>query len=334
MFLTIFLLIVGFVLLVKGADILVDGSVSIAKRYGISSLVIGLTIVAFGTSAPELVVNLLSAFSGNTDLAVGNIIGSNIANVLLVLGISSFIFPLAVDKKTAFREIPFAMGAALLIVVFANDIIFSGSSVNILSRFDGFVLIFFFVLFLIYTFKTAKSVSIGTSESVETTQSAEIAESNNAQEPQISLSKSIVYIVLGLIGLIVGGKWIVDGAVSIALLFGVSESIIGLTIVAVGTSLPELATSVVAAFKKQADIAVGNIVGSNIFNIFWILGITSVIRPLPISAGSDVDFVFLIISSVFLFIVLLVGKKYTIEKWQGALFTITYVLYLVTFWFR
>ncbi|MCF7865204.1 MAG: calcium/sodium antiporter [Candidatus Pacebacteria bacterium] len=332
MFLTILLFIVGFALLVKGADMLVDGSVSIAERYGISSIVIGLTIVAFGTSAPELVVNLMSAFSGNVDLAVGNIIGSNIANVLLILGVSSLIFPLIVHKNTAFREIPFAIGATLLLVILSKDSIFGASNIDILSRLDGLVLIFFFVLFLIYTFKIAK---------IKSPESPDLSEQiNNSKESiqsvgsPMSISKSIIYIVLGLAGLIVGGKWIVDGAVSIATLFGISESMIGLTIVAIGTSLPELATSIVAAFKKQSDIAIGNIVGSNIFNIFWILGITSVINPLPIDKGSDIDFIFLIFSSVLLFVVLLVGKKYTIEKWQGMFLTFAYVVYLVTFWFR
>lgn len=340
MFITLTLFIIGFLLLVKGADILVDGSVSLATRYGISNLVIGLTIVGFGTSAPELIVNLLASISGNTELAIGNIIGSNIANVFLILGICAIIYPLTVQRNTVFKEIPFSLLAGLITVVLASDALLDGNigaTANILSRIDGIVLLSFFVIFMYYIFGIAK-VGDSTGSNTESTtlpQGEKPVQSQTETQNQVqSTTKSLTYIVLGLIALVVGGKWIVDGAVVIATMLGVSQSVIGLTIVAVGTSLPELATSVVAALKKQSDIAVGNIVGSNIFNIFWILGLSAVISPLPLAADAGIDFVFLIASSLLLFIIMFIGKKHTVEKWQGIAFVGIYVLYIVSFWFR
>ena len=322
MFITITLFIIGFVLLIKGADVLVDGSVSVAKRYGISNLVIGLTIVGFGTSAPELIVNLLSSISGNTDLAIGNIIGSNIANVFLILGICAMIYPLTVQKNTVFKEIPLSLLAGFITMILASDVLLDGkigATLNVISRIDGIVLLSFFIIFMYYIFSIAKS--------------SDSNEDADALVP-MSTSKSVLYIVLGLVGLVIGGKWIVDGAVVLATMLGISQAVIGLTIVAVGTSLPELATSAVAAWKKQSDIAVGNIVGSNIFNVFWILGLSSLIAPLPLQPDAFVDFAFLIASSLFLFIIMFIGKKHTIEKWQGALFLGIYAVYIASFWFR
>lgn len=326
MFITLTLFIIGFLLLIKGADILVDGSVSLATRYGISNLVIGLTIVGFGTSAPELIVNLLSSISGNTDLAIGNIVGSNIANVFLILGICAILYPLTVQRNTVFKEIPFSLLAGFITVVLASDVFLDGNlgvTANIISRIDGIVLLSFFIIFMYYIVGIAKSGN-GTTGEVVTENSV----------PKNSISKSILYIVLGLFALVVGGKWIVDGAVVIATMLGVSQAVIGLTIVAVGTSLPELATSVVAALKKETDIAVGNIVGSNIFNIFWILGLSAVISPLPLQADAYIDFVFLIASSLFLFIIMFIGKRHTVERWQGILFLAIYILYVASFWLR
>lgn len=330
MFITLTLFIIGFLLLVKGADILVDGSVSLATRYGISNLVIGLTIVGFGTSAPELIVNLLASISGNTELAIGNIVGSNIANVFLILGICAIIYPLTVQRNTVFKEIPLSLLAGLITVVLASDVLLDGNigaTVNILSRIDGIVLLSFFVIFMYYIFGIAKLGNGADSEVSNDTQSVD-------QSRMQSITKSIVYIVLGLFALVIGGKWIVDGAIVIATILGVSQSVIGLTIVAVGTSLPELATSVVAALKKQTDIAVGNVVGSNIFNVFWILGLSAVVSPLPLATDASIDFIFLIGSSLLLFIIMFIGKRHTIEKWQGAAFVCVYILYIVSFWFR
>jgi cation:H+ antiporter len=314
MILTYLLLLVGFVFLIKGAHFLVDGASSIAKRLGVSTLVIGLTIVAFGTSAPELIVNIFASIKGNTDIAIGNILGSNIANILLILGISAVIFPLAVQRGTVWKEIPFSLLAVLVVAVMANDAFFDGGSFSGLTRSDGLVLIAFFTIFLYYTFGISRA------------QAADAAETPIRQH---SLPRSCFMIGAGLAGLTIGGKWIVDGAVALATGFGVSEAVIGLTIVAVGTSLPELATSAVAAYKRDVDIAVGNIVGSNIFNIFWILGVSAIIAPLPFSSILMRDVLVAITATLLLFIVMFIGKKHTLERWQGAGFIALYVAYII-----
>lgn len=307
------LFFLGFILLIKGADWLVSGASSLAYRFGISALVVGLTIVAFGTSAPELIVSLLASMNGNTDIAIGNIVGSNIANILLILGISAVIYPLAVQKSTVWKEIPFALLAVLVLILIANDQIVDGESVSMISRIDGFVLIAFFIIFLYYIFGT---VFQGSDEKSE------------VPDSDFSQVRVALQLIGGLVGLIVGGKWIVDGAVFFASSLGVSESLIGLTIVAIGTSLPELATSAVAAYKKNVDIAVGNIVGSNIFNVFWILGMSAIVTPLPFSAGANFDVLVAIGATLLLFFALFVGKKHTIEKWQGVVFILLYILYV------
>lgn len=311
--LTYILFIAGFFFLLKGADLLVDGSVSIAKKLKISAIVIGLTIVAFGTSAPEFVVNIFASIKGNTEIAIGNILGSNIANILLILGISAIIYPIAAKKNTVLKEIPFSLLAAVLVGVLANDQridrgIFSG-----LTRIDGIVLLCFFIIFLYYIFGITKSKEDIPSE---------------VKVIEIGYLKSIIFIIFGLFGLVVGGKWIVDGAVKIAEIFNVSQSLIGLTVVAVGTSLPELATSTIAAYKKHTDIAIGNVVGSNIFNIFWILGFSSVVRPLPFNSNSDLDIMMTILASVILFLAMFIGKRHILERWQGVLMVMIYVGYI------
>ncbi|QQR84029.1 calcium/sodium antiporter [Candidatus Peregrinibacteria bacterium] len=311
--LTYILFIIGFGLLIKGADFLVDGASSIAKKLEISAIVIGLTIVAFGTSAPELIVNIFASASGNTDIAIGNILGSNIANILLILGIASMIYPLATKRNTVWKEIPLSLLAAIVLGVIANDALIDGSEYSGLTRTDGIVLSAFFVIFLYYTFGIAKMSE----------------ESAEMEIEQFSHLKSSIYIVCGLIGLALGGKWIVDGAVKIAELFNVSQSLIGLTVVAVGTSLPELATSAIAAYKKQTDIAIGNVVGSNIFNIFWILGVSSIIRPLPFNENSRIDILMTIFASLILFLAMFIGKKHSVERWQGLLMVLIYIGYIV-----
>lgn len=312
--LTYVLFVIGFVLLIKGADWLVSGASSVAQRLGVSALVIGLTIVAFGTSAPELVVNLVASLQGSTGIAIGNIVGSNIANILLILGVAACIYPLAVQRGTVWKEIPFALLAVVLVCLMANDVWFDAAPVSILSRADGLVLLSFFIIFLYYVFGLAK-------------QSANTDEADESIE-QLSWLKSTGMIVGGLTGLVIGGKWIVDGAVSFASNLGVSEALIGLTIVAVGTSLPELATSAVAAYRKNVDIAVGNIVGSNIFNIFWILGLSATINPLPFASALNLDLLVAVGATLLLFLVLFVGQKHTIERWQGVLMVALYVSYL------
>ncbi len=314
MILTYLLLPIGFVFLVKGADFLVDGASSIAKRFGVSSLVIGLTIVAFGTSMPELIVNIFASINGNTDIAIGNILGSNIANILLILGISAVIFPLAVKRSTVWKEIPLALLAVIVVALMANDALIDGGSISQLTRIDGLILISFFIIFLYYTFGISR---------------VEPADTTEVPIHRYSLSRSILMIGVGLVGLTLGGKWIVDVAVALATGLGVSEALIGLTVVAIGTSLPELATSAVAAYKKDVDIAVGNIVGSNIFNIFWVLGLSAVISPLPFPALLMRDVIMTIVATLLLFVVMFVGKRHTMERWQGIAFIALYVGYIV-----
>jgi cation:H+ antiporter len=310
--LTYILFVVGFVLLISGANLLVEGSASIAKKLNISSIVIGLTIVAFGTSAPEFIVNIFASIQGNTDIAIGNILGSNIVNILLILGISAIIFPLATKENTVWKEIPLSLLAAILLGVMVNDTLIDGGTFSGITRIDGIVFLAFFIIFLYYTFGISK-VS---------------GENTDLEIKEMSYMKSSLYIVGGLSGLIFGGKWIVDGAIKIAEGFNVSQSLIGLTVVAIGTSLPELATSAVAAYKKQSDIAIGNVVGSNIFNIFYILGFSALIRPLPFSKTSDIDIMMTIFSSLILFLIMFIGKKHTVERWQGITMIIIYIGYL------
>jgi len=307
------LLIVGFVLLVKGADWLVEGASSVGRRLHVSDLVIGLTVVAFGTSAPELFVNLIASIKGNAAIAIGNIVGSNIANVFLILGVASLIYPLAAGRGTVWKEIPLSLLAAMLLGIMANDRLIDGAEDSILSRIDGLIFLAFFVIFIYYTAGIAKRIE-GMEEVVP--------------KKTFSLPKSILMIVAGLVGLVLGGHWVVKGAVHIAERAGVSQSLIGLTIVAVGTSLPELATSAVAAYKKNVEIAVGNVVGSNIFNIFFVLGISAVVKPLPFSAGSNLDIGMAVLASLLLFVCMFIGKKHLMERWQGAVFLAMYAGYI------
>lgn len=310
--LTYILFVVGFFILIKGADLLVDGSSSIARKLNISNIVIGLTIVAFGTSAPEFIVNIFASIKGNTEIAIGNILGSNIANILLILGIAAIIYPISAKKNTVLKEIPFSLLAALIVAVTANDIIIDGNSSSVITRIDGLVFLGFFIIFLYYTFSITKSDS----------------DINESPVKELSTTKAVAFVLIGLFGLVFGGKWIVEGAVTIAESFNISQSIVGLTVVAVGTSLPELATSAVAAYKKQSDIAIGNVVGSNIFNVFWILGASSIIKPLPFNTDSNVDILVNILASVILFFAMYVGKKHVLERWQGVLLVLLYIGYI------
>ena len=315
--LTYFLFVLGFVALIKGADLLVSGASSVAKRFNISAIVIGLTIVAFGTSAPEFVVNLFAASKGATDIAIGNILGSNIANILMVLGITAIIYPVAAKNNTVLKEIPFSLLAALVLGVLANDIFLNGAAESVLTRGDGILLLAFFIIFLYYSFSIAFGGDEENGEDIET----------------YKTSKSVLYILLGLVGLTLGGKWIVDGAEQIAIVFGLSEAVIAIAVVAVGTSLPELATSAVAALKKQTDIAIGNVVGSNIFNIFWVLGFSAMVRPLPFNPNTNIDVFMVIVASLVLFGVMFTGrrgreKQYLIDRKEGILMVILYVSYI------
>lgn len=301
-------MVVGLVLLVKGADWLVDGASSLAKRMGVSDLVIGLTIVAFGTSMPEFVVNMVSVVDGATDLAITNILGSNTINTLVILGCSAIVCPLAAQKSTVRVDVPLNILAGVLVLVFV--FVTLPTEAKGLSRIEGITLILVFAGFLVYTFRAAKEDAATTAESVH-----------------LPLWKCVAHILIGLTGLVVGGEMIVKSAVAIARYCGVAESVIGLTIVALGTSLPELATSVVAAFKRNNDIAIGNVVGSNIFNVFFILGTSATIKFLPVYSGIELDAALVAFSSITVWLLLL-NRKRSISRWGGAVLVVLYAAYL------
>ena len=313
MVLELILLVAGFVVLIKGADFLVSGSSSIAKKYNVSNLAIGLTVVAFGTSMPELLVNIMSSISGYNDAAFGNVIGSNNFNLLFILGIAGLIYPLAVQRSTIAFEIPISIVAVGLLFFLVNDKMISGDDENILSRLDSFALLIFFVLFLLYVWRSMKTASDIDQESVKI----------------YSMPKSLLFVGAGLGMLIGGGNLVVENAVSIAHRYGLSERLIGLTILAAGTSLPELATSAVAAFKKQTDIAIGNVIGSNIFNIFFILGTTGLIRPLPYNNAMNFDIAVLLGSSVLLMIFMFTINRRKLDRWEALILLLIYIVYTV-----
>ncbi len=311
------LFVLGFVLLIKGADLLVDGASSLAKRYSLSELVIGLTIVSFGTSTPELIVNIFASFSGSADLAIGNIFGSNIANILLILGCSALVRPLPIQRSIYFTEIPISLVATFMVGFLANANLFVHTSGLWISRYDGLLLLMFFGLFMTYIFIVARDKS-----------NENALEGVNDEILVMSVKKSVIYMVIGIIALFFGGKWIVDGAVLMAREIGLSESFIGLTIIAVGTSLPELVTSMVAARKGRADMAIGNVIGSNIFNIFWILGLSAVIKALPFDVINNMDILMLIFASTLLIFAVINGKKPVVSRFEGLVFVAVYVGYL------
>ncbi|MBQ2294892.1 MAG: calcium/sodium antiporter [Spirochaetales bacterium] len=314
-FLNFILLIVGLVLVIKGADFLVDGSSSLAIKMGVPQLVIGLTIVAFGTSMPELVVNLSASFDGKNEIVLGNILGSCIYNILLILGIAAIITPLTIQSSTKWKEIPMAFGSVVLLFILAN----TGFTKDLfVTRFESILLLIGFALFMWYTIHMAINDN-----------------SDNDEEPKYTSSfKSILLIILGLIALMLGGKFTVDGAVNIAEKLKVSEKLIALTIVSIGTSLPELATSAVAAYKKQADIAVGNVIGSNIFNILLVLGLSSVTTPIAYPAVLNFDILLLAVATLFLFGVTFIKKKNVVGRPAGIILVITAVIYTVYLIFR
>jgi cation:H+ antiporter len=314
MWLEIVLLLVGFGALIKGADWLVEGASSIAKKLGIRDIVIGLTVVSFGTSAPELVVNMFSAWSGTTELAIGNVVGSNIINILLILGVAAAIYPLRVKRGTVWKEIPLALLAAVAVWLLINDGLIDGSGASVITRIDGLILLLFFAIFMYYTYGISK------------VSGSEDEESEIKAKPGWLAGGMVLG---GMGGLVLGGKLIVDAAVTIASGWGVSQSLIGLTVVAIGTSLPELATSAIAALKKRADIAVGNVVGSNIFNLLFILALTGAIFPLPIMPNLNIDIGMMIAVSMILFMTMFVGKKHILERWQGVSFIGLYVVYTI-----
>ena len=308
-------LVLGFVLLVKGADWLVDGASALAKRFGITDLVIGLTVVAFGTSMPEFVVNMVSVAEGSTDLAITNILGSNIINTFVILGLTALVYPVLSQKRSRDFDIPMSIIAAVL--VFAMVVVESpfGEEGRGISRMGGIILLVMFAYFLYNTFRHAQD-------------HPEDAEAEQVQVLPMALWKALLLIAVGLVGLVVGGELIVKSAVRIAVDCGVSESIIGLTIVALGTSLPELATSVMAAFKKNCDIALGNVIGSNIFNVFLVLGTSAVVRPLPAYDGIVMDAWMAAAGSILVWLFVKTNKEREVKRWGGAVLLVLYGCYL------
>lgn len=308
------LFFVGFVLLIKGADWLVSGSASVAKKYNISDLVIGLTIVSMGTSMPELIVNILASTSGASEIAIGNVVGSNIANILLILGVAAFIYPLTIKESTVMSQIPFSIIAILLVAFAANAPIFNPDYSLMISRLDGVVFILFFALFMVYIIKLARE---GRADMIE-----------EAPDKILPMGKSILFILLGMVGLFLGGKWVVDGAIKIAEQFGLSQNLIGLTIVAIGTSLPELVTSAMAAYRKNTDIAVANVIGSNIFNLLWVLGISAMISPMKYDPVVNADIIVLLVATCLIIFSLMTGRaKNQIGKPTGIFFLACYIAY-------
>ncbi len=307
--LEILLLLTGFVVLIKSADFFVDGASALALKLKVPEIVIGLTIVAFGTSAPELFVNVFSAVKGETDIALGNIIGSNIMNILLILGVAGLIRPLTCKKNTVWKEIPFSLLAVLVLFILSNDMLIDRGN-SMVTRSDGIILLLFFVIFLTYTFGIDK-VSI---------------EENPELKP-LSPLMIFIYITAGFTGLAAGGHLVVSSAVAIAETFGICSRIIGLTVVAIGTSLPELVTSAIAARKGKVELAIGNVVGSNIFNILLVLGITSVITPVPVNAKVNVELSVLILASFLLFLTMFTGGKRKLDRWEAGIFLLLFLLY-------
>lgn len=308
------MLVLGLTLLIIGADWLVRGASALAKKWNMSDLAIGLTIVAFGTSAPELVVNAIASFQNHHDLVFGNIIGSNNFNLFIILGISGLITPIVVKSSTVWKEIPLSFFAAVMLFLLANDVFQPDK--QLLSRTDGLLLFALFLLFLFYVYKQLKQDPADPSIKPAT----------------LSNLKTWFFILFGLAGLIGGGKLIVTNAIHIASTLGVSEKIIGVTIVAAGTSLPELATSLVAAIKKNNDIAVGNIIGSNIFNIFLILSVSSFIKPIHYDPRFNPDLYMLAAGTIFLFMAMFTGGKRKMDRWEAVILLTSYIgftLYLI-----
>ena len=319
----ILLLIGGLILILLGANGLTDGAASVAKRFHIPPIVIGLTIVAFGTSAPELTVSVSSALKGSADIAIGNVVGSNIFNTLMIVGCTALFAPIVITRNTLRKEIPLCILSSIVLLICANDVFLDKAPENILNRVDGLLLLCFFVIFMGYTFAIA-------SKPVTTEQQAEHPVIEEETEiKSLPWWQSILYIIGGLAALIYGGQLFVDGATGIARNLGVSESIIGLTLVAGGTSLPELATSIVAALKKNPEIAIGNVIGSNLFNIFFVLGCSASITPLRLSGITNFDLFTLVGSGILLWLFGLFFAKRTITRIEGGIMILCYVAYTV-----
>ncbi len=310
--------ILGFIILIKGADWLVEGASSIAKRMRLSELLIGFTVVAFGTSMPEMVVNLISNMDGYNDVVFGNIIGSNIFNTLAILGISGIIYPISIQRNTIWKEIPFSFAVTLVLFFLLNDGMFFGNAENVASRWDAFILMLLFVAFLYYLFRYLRKDIWSGDESIK----------------ELGVVKSVLYIFFGILLLAAGGQLVVDNAVKIAHYFSVSEKLIGLTVISAGTSLPEFATSVVAAIKKRADIAVGNVLGSNIFNITLVLGVTALIHPVQYDPVLNLDINVLLGGTLLLFIFMFTLTPKKLDRNEAILLVMLFTGYMIYLFIR
>ena len=318
--------LIGLFIVIKSANFLVDGASKIAFFLGVSPFFIGLTIIAFGTSSPELVVSIVSALKGSTSLAFGNIIGSNIFNIAVILALSAIIFLLPIYSNTVWKEIPLSFAGAVIVFILGLNKIVDTNNLNQLFSIEqnpigeitlskGLILLIFFIIFLYYTFGIAKN------------KTKEFDLDDNIKN--LSIKKSIFYLVIGLAGLIIGSRLVVQNAVNLAIALKISEKIIGLTLVAIGTSIPEIATSLVAAFKRNSDIAVGNIIGSNIFNTFFILGTTALVKPIPIFTKDLVDLGVMVFVTFFLFLSYFLFHRQYLDRWEGIILITTYFFYLL-----
>jgi cation:H+ antiporter len=305
------LFIIGFVILIGGATLLIDGASAIGRKLGISEAITGLTIVAIGTSLPELIINLFASIEGSTDLAISNVLGSNIINILGIVGLTALISPIPVSKHTYIRDIPFSMLAVALLFLLVQDQWFSAGNQNVVGRTDGFIFIALLFVFLYIYYRSSKSA---------------LKEEIHAKVRPLWLA--LTFIMAGITGLYFGGEWIVAGAVRVAGLFGMDESTVGLTIIAAATSLPELVTSIIASVKRKPEIAIGNAVGSCIFNILLVLGLSSVISPLPFSPASLLDLIVALLATVTLVVFVYTGGGRKISRVEGGLMIMLYAGYL------
>jgi len=313
---TYFFLILGLATLIIGGEFLVKGAVGIAKKFQISTLVIGMTVISFGTSAPELIVSIKAALSGSPEIAIGNVVGSNIANLALVLGITVMIFPIIVDRNSKILDWPMMMASSLLFFAFA---LFFGADYTI-QRWEGAILFAILIGFIYYLISNSrKKTKQALAEKIENEEEIEAI-------PQ-KMGLSLLYLVIGLVGLYYGAEWLLDSSVQLATDFGMSKSVIGLTIVAFGTSVPELVTSAVAAFKKETDISIGNLIGSNIFNIMAVIGVTAMVKPIPVDGNViNYDMLWMLGISAILLPMMLIGKK--LGRVNGFMLFSTYVVYI------
>ncbi|UOQ92528.1 calcium/sodium antiporter [Halobacillus shinanisalinarum] len=308
-----FLLVVGFALLIKGADLFVDGSANIARLLHVPTILIGLTIVSFGTSSPEATVSIIAALQGSADVSLGNAVGSNIFNITLVVGVAAFLYPLKVEGETVKKEVPFTLLASVVLLILMGDVALQGLGGNLLTRSDGLIFLLFLTIFMYYV------IEVGLR-----------SRKDSAREPipeHITWGKNIAYSLIGLAAIVLGGQLVVDNGTQIAYSLGMSETLVGLTIVAIGTSLPELVTSISAALKKESEIALGNVVGSNIFNILFVLGTSAVISPLAVNGAVFADVMIMILLTVLLLI--FSKTSYRIGKTEGLVLAVGYIVYLV-----